>query len=146
MLSARTFLAFVSMCLHVSIINPHVYTVVSYVYLTVVFVFYSMFWGTALTFITKKAINIINTCIIICFLHKTGTKLINKELQNGKWWNNRHIINSSIHCTVKKKKIISKAPSSIVFLETARQNVVKIDMLRDTRWQIVFLKVYTRFF
>lgn len=53
-------------------------------------------------------------------------------------------INSSKRHPVKK--IISKAPSSIVFLETARKSVVEIGVLRETRWQIAFLKVYTQFF
>lgn len=47
------------------------------------------------------------------------------------------IINRSIHCTVKKK-IISKAPSSIVFLEPAKKSMVKINTSRGTRWQIAF--------
>lgn len=42
-LSARMFLAFVRICLHVSIMNPHVYTIVSYIYLTVIFVVCGMF-------------------------------------------------------------------------------------------------------
>lgn len=42
-LSARMFLAFVRICLYVSIMNPHVYTIVSYIYLTVIFVVCGMF-------------------------------------------------------------------------------------------------------
>lgn len=53
--------------------------------------------------------------VTIYFLHKTGTKLL--SVRNYRVENNGILgINSSTHCTVKKK-IISKAFSSTVFLQ-----------------------------
>lgn len=68
----------------------------------------------------KNAIDLIY--VTIYFLHKTGTKLL--SVRNYRMGNNGILgINSSTHCTVKKK-IIFKAFSSTVFLQTEnKQNM-----------------------
>lgn len=63
----------------------------------------------------QNVFKLINVCVVIYFLHKTGTKFY----QGIRLGNDGLIdINNSVHCTVK---IISKVPSSIVILETARK-------------------------
>lgn len=77
--------------------------------------------------------------VTIYFLHKTGTKLL--SVRSYRMGNNGILgINSSTHCTVKK--IISKAFSSTVFLQKTNKMCGQI----ETKWQIAFSKVYTRFF
>lgn len=88
----------------------------------------------------KNAIDLIY--VTIYFLHKTGTKLL--SVRNYRMGNNGILgINSSTHCTVKKKNHFQGIQLNCLL--TNRKQTKYVVKLRQSG-KLLFSKVYTRFF
>lgn len=78
--------------------------------------------------------------VTIYFLHKTGTKLL--SVRSYRMGNNGILgINSSTHCTVKKRSF----PKHSARLSSYRKQTKCVVKLRQSG-KLLFSKVYTRFF
>lgn len=87
----------------------------------------------------KNAVDLIY--VTIYFLHKTGTKLL--SVRNYRMGNNGILgINSSTHCTVKKKSFSKHSAQ----LSSYKQKTNKICGQIETEWQIAFFQKFTQDF
>ena len=87
----------------------------------------------------KNAIDLIY--VTIYFLHKTGTKLF--SVRNYRMGNNGILgINSSTHCTVKKKSFSRHSAQ----LSSYKQKTNKICGQIETEWQTAFFKSLHKIF